>query len=109
MLEFLALSAAGYAIYQMIRSGDVADIEMQKKRAELAALLPPKPEKRGWFAPKPPKTKTRTQMVREAETLLAEELQFCRKLSDPIARQAAETAAFVRFRQRLMTIMEITP
>lgn len=111
MVELLIIGGVGYLLHRLFQQEELSHLELEKKRAELQAMLPPKPpqEQRGWFAPKPPKPKTRAELVRDAETLLAEELHFCQKLADPIARQAAETAAQVRFRQRLLAIMEITP
>jgi hypothetical protein len=57
-------------------------------------------------APRVEKPKTRAQRVRDAETLLDEELRFSKKLTDPVARAAAEASANVRFRDRLRSIME---
>lgn len=85
------------------------DLEIRAIEAQLPPI--PEPQETGWFRRrrKPPKLKSRKQLVEEAEKLLFEELEFAKKIRDPIARQAAEIAAHARFHQRVTQISGENP
>src|SRR5258708_6146980 len=108
MFELMLAASAAYFVNQLLRTEQLKSLDLRKRQAEIDALSPSKSDKRGWFVPKPPKPKTRADKVQDVELLLAEELEFCKKLTDSVARQAAEASAYVRFRERLMAIMDTT-